>query len=214
MPIRNNNMLDPNGYSGTYDLDAGNLALDFTNTLSNRLRQDPHDWLHSYANLVAWGELIGILSNKVSGLLLKGAAEAPDQANRALASALDLRETTYRVFSATVAGRPPRPVDIETLNAFLSQALVHSRIVPEDGAFVWDWNAGEKALDRIIWPVIRSAADLLASDQLGRVGECQGDGCGWLFLDMSRNRSRRWCSMEECGNREKARRHYARIRKE
>ena len=100
--------------------------------------------------------------------------------------------------------------DLDALNATLARALPHLRIVPEADAYAWNWAGEEDALDSMLWPVARSAGDLLTSDELKRVGECQGDGCGWLFLDMSRNRSRRWCDMGDCGNRAKARRHYHR----
>ena len=84
------------------------------------------------------------------------------------------------------------------------------RIGSEADSFTWEWTGDEAALDRMLWPVVGSAADLLTSEDLDRVGECQGDGCGWLFIDMSRNHSRRWCDMGDCGNRAKARRHYRR----
>jgi predicted RNA-binding Zn ribbon-like protein len=80
------------------------------------------------------------------------------------------------------------------------------------GGFAWDWAGAEDALDQMLWPVVHDAAGLLTSEELDRVGQCDDDRCGWLFLDTSRNRSRRWCSMEDCGNRAKARRYYERKR--
>jgi predicted RNA-binding Zn ribbon-like protein len=207
------NMLDPGEYSGTYDASAGHLALDFTNTLSNRNREKPHEWLDSYGNLVSWGTLVGSLSGQVARRLLDESGRHPGRANQTLSRAIDLRETIYRVFSAVVAGASPQQVDIDNLNAYLSEALVHLRLVPTADAFTWDWDGAGETLERMLWPVARSAAELLTSEDLGRVGECHGEGCGWLFLDMSRNRSRRWCSMEECGNRAKAHRHYVRTHK-
>ncbi|HSH12932.1 MAG TPA: CGNR zinc finger domain-containing protein, partial [Desulfurivibrionaceae bacterium] len=87
--------------------------------------------------------------------------------------------------------------------------LAQARLVPGEDHFEWGWSdAG--GLRRLLWPIVRSAAELLTSEKLERVGQCAGDSCGWLFLDTSRNRSRRWCEMEHCGNRAKARRHYRR----
>lgn len=207
------NNLDPAGYSGTYDAEAGHLALDFANTVSNRAREDRHDWLHHYTNLVSWGKLVGLLPDRTAASLLQEAENNPDLRDKILQQAIMLREAIYRIFSAAAASQVPEEADLNTLNAHLTQALDHIRVVPVDGEFAWDWQGGDGDLDQMIWPVVRSAADLLTSDQLGRVGECQGKGCGWLFLDTSRNHSRRWCSMEECGNRAKARRHYARTKK-
>jgi predicted RNA-binding Zn ribbon-like protein len=206
--------LDAGDYSGTYEADAGHVALDFTNTLSNRLSDNPHDWLSNYGNLVAWGELTGVLSDESGELLRRWAKSHPDEADQALARAVDMREACYRILSAAVVDSDPQPADIDTLNKFLAAALVHLQIAREEGDFKWTWNVEAKDLDRIVWLVIWATADLLNSELLGRVGECQGDGCGWLFLDTSRNRSRRWCSMAECGNRAKSRRHYARSRSE
>lgn len=212
MQLEKNTGLDPGDYSGAYEADAGHLVLDFTNTIGNRLSRQPHDWLSSYDNLVSWGELVGILPDADSRILQREAGRSPELAAASLERAIQLRETCYRILSAVAGGRSPETTDIETLNAFLPEALAHMGIVQENGIFTWKWANNEVDMDRIIWPVARAAADLLTSGELARVGECLGDGCGWLFLDMSRNRSRRWCSMEECGNRAKSRRHYARSR--
>jgi len=202
--------LDPGDYTGTYEATAGRLCLDFANTLSNRLGDEAHEWLDSYDNLVAWGRLVGVLSDEVGRTLLQEAAAQPQEAERVRWQAIELRETIYRLFSATASGRSPAATDLEALNAALTLTLPHLRIVPDEDAFTWDWSGQGDALDSLLWPVARSAGDLLTSDQLQRVGECGGEDCGWLFLDMSRNHSRRWCDMGDCGNRAKARRHYRR----
>jgi predicted RNA-binding Zn ribbon-like protein len=202
--------LDSGGYSGTYEATAGRLCLDFANTLANRTSDDPHEWLDSYTNLVAWAQLAGALSPEAARPLVDKAAAHPEMAAQALNQAIEFRETIYRVFSAVNFGHSPAQSDLDDLNSALSEALPHLRVVLDEAAFAWDWNDEATALERMLWPVARSAADLLTSEELGRVGECQGDGCGWLFLDLSRNHSRRWCDMGDCGNRAKARRHYHR----
>jgi predicted RNA-binding Zn ribbon-like protein len=83
-------------------------------------------------------------------------------------------------------------------------------VVPRAGGFEWKWAGDEDALDRMVWPVARSAADVLVSDEGSRVRRCAGESCHWFFLDSGRNRSRRWCDMRDCGNRAKARRLNAR----
>ena len=92
----------------------------------------------------------------------------------------------------------------------LEQAPARDALSARDGGFAWAAGAPGTPLRRPLWPVLWSAADLLTSDRLARVRSCGDPRCGWLFLDTSRNRSRRWCDMADCGNRAKARRHYAR----
>jgi len=203
-------MLDPGTYSGTYSATADRLCLDFANTLSWRDSDRQHDWLDSYANLVEWGLLVGTLSDETAKRLHREAARRPVEAEQVLKGAVELREALYRIFSAISAGSSPPAADVDALNAALAEALTHLRLFPGADLFAWDWIGEAGALDRMLWPVARSAADLLTSEDLNRVGECQGDGCGWLFMDMSRNRSRRWCDMGDCGNRAKARRYYRR----
>jgi predicted RNA-binding Zn ribbon-like protein len=142
---------------------------------------------------------------------VRNAEVHPAQASAVLDQAIALRETIYRIFSAVATGRSPEAADLAALNAAISQAMAHLRIIETPAGFVWGWDGGDDALDQMLWPVVRSAADLLTSKELERVGECaEHQRCGWLFLDVSRNHSRRWCSMELCGNRAKVRRHYQR----
>ena len=90
--------------------------------------------------------------------------------------------------------------------------MARSQVVPTDTGFTWLWAEGGKALDCVLWPIARSAADLLTEGPLGAIRLCEGRGCGWVFLDTSRNRTRRWCDMRICGNRAKARRHHERMK--
>ena len=122
--------------------------------------------------------------------------------------AVELREAIYRIFATIAEDARPDVNDLELLNAALGPALSNARIVEGPDGFTWDWAGDAAMLDRMLWPVARSAAELLSSAQLDRARQCADEKCGWLFLDMSRNRSRRWCSMEYCGNRNKARTYY------
>jgi predicted RNA-binding Zn ribbon-like protein len=203
-------MLDPGPHAGTYEATAGRLCLDFANTLAWRGSDRQHDELNSYANLVVWGKLVGLLSEEAAHRLQREAARRPAQADRVLERAVALREAIYRICSAIAAGSSPQAADVDALNVALAGALTHLRLLPAASVFAWDWSGDAGALDRMLWPVAWSAAELLTSEELDRVGECQGDGCGWLFMDMSRNHSRRWCDMGDCGNRAKARRFYRR----
>ena len=190
------------------------LCLDFANTADWHASDHPQETLNSYADLVSWAKETGILTDLQARQLTCEAAARPQAARAVLERAVILREAIYRVFSDLAGCRLPDASDLTILNGELSEALARLQIVQVADAFVWEWTGGEAALDRILWPVVRSAADLLISEKLSRVGQCADDrGCGWLFLDMSRNRSRRWCDMKDCGNRAKAKRHYNRIRK-
>lgn len=196
----------------TLKLLGGRLSLDFVNTADLHASDHPVEFLTSYSDLVAWSQHVGILTDHQVQRLLKEAARRPLDASAVLERAITLREAIYRIFVAISRGHPPQAADLATFNAELSGALAQSQIVSTAGGFTWDWTGAEDALDQILWPVVHDAAGLLTSQDLDRVGQCADDRCGWLFLDTSRNRSRRWCSMEDCGNRAKARRHYERER--
>jgi predicted RNA-binding Zn ribbon-like protein len=123
---------------------------------------------------------------------------------------LALRDMLHRIFTAVAGQQAPPPADLAALNSLLSRTLPHLRLIPSGKSFAWIWAKVETDLEQVFWPVAYSAAELLTSEKLARLGQCAGEDCGWLFLDTSRNHSRRWCEMKHCGNRVKARRHYRR----
>ncbi len=186
-------------------------CLEFTKTVGWAERDRPDDELVSYEALLAWGEREGLLARPERERLGRRAADRPEEAARVLDRAIELRGLIYGIFSAVGEGRRPAPSDIERLNGFLPSASVRRGIVPAEGAYGWGWlEDPEIPLDRVLWPIIYSAASLLTWSELDRVRLCRADDCGWLFVDASRNRSRRWCDMSECGNRAKAQRFRAR----
>lgn len=194
-----------------FDLSGGRLCLDFTNTVSGS-RARPTERLRSYDDLVSWGRQAGAVSDSAAAQLAHVSQHRPRDAAKSLEEAARLREVLFRIFSATAALRAADPADLETLNAALSACLGRQRLLRTAEGFAWGWADDADALDRIVWPVLRSAADLLTSPELRRVRHCAGADCDWLFMDMSRNRTRRWCDMKGCGNRAKARRYYERHR--
>ncbi len=195
-----------------FELSGGALCLDFANSWGDRRRPES-DRLADYDTLVAFACEAGLLDRRQAVRLARRAREAPAEAARAYAAARGLREALYRLFSAQARGRRVDPTDLMKVNAALHEALPHLRVARRGGAYAWDWaEDGGEPLQAPLRPIARSAAELLTSDDLARVRECDGATCTWLFLDQSRNRSRRWCSMESCGNRAKARRHYHRQR--
>ena len=195
-----------------FDLSGGALCLDFANPVSHRhLPQRRAEHLDSYADLVAFADQSRLLPPKLAASLRARANRDHAGARSALRRAILLRESLYRAFSALAAGRHALPADVQQINDFALVALQQRKLARRNGDYRWEWQCnGSDLLDRILWPVAESAAELLTSDARAAIRECQAPDCEWLFLDHSRNRSRRWCDMKSCGNRQKARRHYQR----
>jgi predicted RNA-binding Zn ribbon-like protein len=197
-----------------FELIGGVVCLEFVNTVGWRLTDHPGEYLGSYEDLLDWGEQAGLLAPEQMEGLLRQARLDPEGARQTLSRARTLREAIHQVISAYIAGESHHESDLSALNRELSISLSRLRVMPAGGAFGWDWSGddGGVRLDRPLWPVARSAAELLTSPKLGRVKVCAGEGCGWVFVDESRNGSRRWCDSRDCGNRERVRRHLARKR--
>jgi len=195
-----------------FKLLGGQLALDFANTASWHARPKPDELLTNYARVLAWGEQAGALDAAERASLAELAQRDPAATTDALARIVTLREVIYGLYSALAAGRPLPTADLATLNAALVATLPHLRVVATAAAPVWGWAEDTDDLSRPLWPVIHAAADLLIAPDRALVRECAGEDCGWLFLDTSRNRTRRWCDSRDCGNRMRVRQHYARQR--
>jgi predicted RNA-binding Zn ribbon-like protein len=191
---------------------GGQLCLDFANTLEPRQAEPVRDWLGGYPDLVAWARHAGALDEPTARRLLALAAERPAAAAASFAAAIELREATYRTFAAIAESAAPAAGDLEVVQRAYAEAMRHARLLPDPGPdrLAWDWEEGG-ALDRAWWPMARSAVELATDGPLERVKHCP-PGCGFLFFDASKNRTRRWCSMEECGGQTKARRQTARRR--
>lgn len=174
---------------------GGDPALDFANTVDGPRDGEPgEDYLREPGDIVAWARYAGVLDG------------APAADAHTLDRAHTLRTAVYDVFRAVAAGREPPVGALDQLAAFHAEAAAHARLVPASGGFELSWDGYDHA--RVLWPLAVAAVDLLRSGPLERVKVCAE--CRWLFLDQSRNRSRRWCSMNECGGRLKMRRYRAR----
>ncbi len=197
-----------------FELIGGRLCLEFVNTVSGKRGINPTERLHDYRNLVSWSRQVGIFDeSEVKGLLAQ-AQQSPEQAERVYRDAIDLREALYRIFTAVAEQREPQAGDLAILNTVLARSLGSQRLTFQNGRYCLGCLRGETDLDCMLWPVAKSAVDLATSEEeLKRVRVCEAtadDRCSWLFLDETRNRTRRWCSMKDCGNRAKARRFYHR----
>ena len=198
---------NPQGSARKFQFIGGELCLDFTNTVGGRRGATAREYLNSYGDFVSWCRQAGLLDDSGVEALARGAARRPRDSATALSRAIALRETLYRVFAALVLKAQPKPFDLDHLNLELSAHLGRLRVVPGQQGFNWTWAEADPALKGPLGPIARSAADLLTSPNLlERVRQCEGDGCGWLFLDATKNQSRRWCIMSDCGNVAKVRR--------
>ena len=195
-------------HAGNLSLLGGCPCLDFVNTLDWRGTDHPLEFLHTYQDLVAWSRHAGTISTQEAGIISQRSKNRPSKQTKVLGKAIKLRETIYRVFSSLSEGRPAATEDLAAFNKFLSRTLKNSQIVRTKDGYNWDSRGEMAKLDWILNPLIRSAADLLISDERKSVKKCGDPACGWLFLDTSRNKSRRWCDMSDCGNRAKASRFY------
>ena len=193
-----------------FDLTGGLLCLDFANTVDDRTDEHPQELLVSYGDLVAWSKQAQLLTVQEARQLLEKAEKHNSETNRVLKHAVEVREAIFRIFKAVGESEAPDDKDLVLLSAMSAEAQKHARIVPGTQGFQWDWIGTGSELDCMLWPIVRSAADFLISDELETVRVCASDTCNWLFIDTSKNHSRRWCNMKSCGNRAKARRFYSR----
>lgn len=191
-----------------FEFTGKRLCLDFANTVNNRTG-NPRELLNSYDDLLTWSREAHILTWQEANALREKAWQQPGAAAKALTRAVAVREAIYAIFVAREHEVTPAASDVERLNTELTRANSQLYLVPEQEGFAWDWAGRKKELDAMLWPVVRSAADVLTSEELQDVRVCASDDCGWVFLDTSKNHSRRWCDMKGCGNRAKARKHYS-----
>jgi predicted RNA-binding Zn ribbon-like protein len=201
-----------------FDLAGGHPALDLVNSLDNRFRADgPNEMLVSYADLLRFMEETGLLdAPRVRSL---GRAAGSEAATVALQSVRELREAAAAVFYASTAEKAPPPGDIRTLERYFAAASQHRELCwqpssPEDSRaranITWQWRRADSDPALPSWILSQAVSDLLLSDRLADIKTCDVDTCRWLFLDTSKNHTRRWCNMKVCGNRMKARRFQAR----
>ncbi|HEY0000490.1 MAG TPA: ABATE domain-containing protein [Actinoplanes sp.] len=219
---------------GFPELYGGAVCLDFANTLDGRATQDPEEYLHSYADLVSWAEYAGVLdpatarrlagpvSDDVAAAARRASASLNDRAaarqsagpsatDVALRIAVDLREAIFGVFAAVGRGEDAPEAFVDLVQLRYADAMAAARLAPGDDGF--DWQFGGDAPDRAWWPIAVSAVSLLTAGPLNRVKVCAAEeGCIGLFLDTSKNRSRRWCTMDGCGVEAKVQRQARRRR--
>jgi predicted RNA-binding Zn ribbon-like protein len=204
-------MRSKNREAGNIELVGSHLSLDFTNTVSTRVEPQRREYLAGYTELVEWSRHAGILPAAQAQRLKRLGSHRPAEAVAALNRAIALREVLFRIFSALAQGEVPRDADIHGLNETLLDTMGRLQVRRVKDQFLWDWVHDPDALDAMLWPIARTAAELLLRPERNRVRQCANHPiCQWLFLDKSKNKTRRWCSMELCGSRDKVKRYYQR----
>ncbi|HKQ76171.1 MAG TPA: ABATE domain-containing protein [Blastocatellia bacterium] len=204
--------------AGRMNLTGGRLCLDFVNTVGG-WTPDPAmdkgaplsviaraDKLNDYFDLVAWSLHTGLLGEREAQALAREARRREKEAAAALKRALALRGAIYGVCVAIIHGSDPEASDLDLLNRELNIAHGRVRLGVGEQNCVWEWTDTKSSLDRMLWRIADSAAEMLTTDDLTRLRECPGEDCGWLFLDISKNSRRQWCDMRTCGNLAKVRR--------
>jgi predicted RNA-binding Zn ribbon-like protein len=196
--------------AGSLSLIGDALALDFANTSSGRGGEQHLDHLREPGHVVAWAEHVGIVDG-AQARRIAGALDEPGWSGF-LAEAIALREAIYRIASARAqAAEPPRS-DLSVVKTACARAIAAASLEPREAGFQWVWPLDPPVPETVLGPVALAAAGLLRDGDPRRLKQCQGEHCGWLFFDMTKNNSRRWCDMAVCGNRAKSRRHRTRQR--
>ena len=190
-----------------WDFCGGQLAIDFTNTVGSR-GATPEEHFNTYGDALAWAEARGVVSRAEARRLRNEAERQPRDAREALTTLVALRESLYTVIAAAGAGGRAPAADLARVNAAVAAASAGAHLAARRGRLVLAYDAPDRGSlsQPMAIPVVRAAVDLLTTDALERVRVCADDSCAWLFLDTTRNRTRRWCDMKMCGNRNKVRR--------
>lgn len=191
----------------TVEIVGGHPALDFVNTVHSYTEPTPRDYLESADHLIGWCRHMNLIDADQANHL----ARLPDAAANALMDdARDLRTTLYRLFRSHLEDTPNHTA-LSQLNDALKELAPFGALKPEAGNYIWHYEISRKHPQSLLTPIVFATVELLQSKELSRVKSCPPpEGCGWLFIDRSRNGRRTWCNMKTCGNVAKQRRHRAR----
>jgi predicted RNA-binding Zn ribbon-like protein len=201
---------DASSRAGVLPLIGSELAFDFTNTSSGRGGPRHIDHLRTPEHLLMWARHAKMLTPRDGGYLAKRVAANAALGAQLLDRALTLREVIYAIGIACARGRRPRSEHVDALAHVHAAAILKARLSPCEANFAWVWRPEEGVIEAILGPIALSALTMLSQADLTRVKQCGGEHCGWLFFDTTKNKRRRWCEMEVCGNRAKQKAHRAR----
>jgi predicted RNA-binding Zn ribbon-like protein len=187
------------------------LCLDFANTLTWRGSDAPSESLGDIDALLTWTERKAGLGGEA--LREVRVWTGANDAGALFAAAIAVRETVFRVFESVAAGAAPRDADFTALRDAIAAAPARTRLGRRNGFYGWQLTSPGPSAPELLAPVLWSAADLLLAAGGNRIRQCANEKCLWLFVDSSKSGTRRWCDMSACGNRAKAQRHYAKVKR-
>jgi predicted RNA-binding Zn ribbon-like protein len=193
-----------------FEFVAGALCLDFVNTVGSHGFEQAREKLSTYSDLVRWSKEASLIDDGNTLELLAFSEANPGGASKVLEEAREFRETLFRIFGALQRKQSPDPSDLAALNETLRKFPIRLEVRSQGDNFCCSREIAQITDEWPLAAVAWSAADLLISDQVHHVRQCADAKCGWLFVDTSKNHSRRWCSMGDCGSQAKARRYYQR----
>ncbi len=200
----NNSLLNPGTYKGTYKLIGGSLCLDFSNTISFRNKTNPHEWLDSIENLISWCEITETLNKSQIGFLHKELLQKDEKTKANWSFLREFREVIYKTFSAIAESKNPSKKDISFINEIAKQKCSWQELQIKDNQIQISPSQELSAYEHLIYKIYNSTIETLTQFQAKRIKKCSA--CQWLFYDTSKNSSRKWCVMEDCGNRDKVNR--------
>lgn len=185
------------------------LCLDFINAVGWHPNESMCvEHLTSYSVFIQWCQKTEIINTEQASFFLEESRKRSVEADKVIKRVIELRKSVFRILLAVIAKDTPNEQDIDLLNSEIARVLPFSKLQYTDNQFIWKRAKETKNLDWMLSIIVNDIIELLTSNKLERLKVCDDDHCGWIFLDMSKNKSRRWCSMQDCGNRAKARRHY------
>jgi predicted RNA-binding Zn ribbon-like protein len=191
-----------------FQLYAGHPALELVNTLDSRFTPNAREMIPAYGDLLRLCMQLGLLTAEQSRKLARSVEDR--DAQRVLASAVELREALAVVLYGQIDGAKVSPAKVESLERYFHDAARHRTLRPTDRQWIWSWAGAEQQAEIPVWKLAQAASDLMVSSDVQWIKDCGDPACRWLFLDTSKNHTRRWCDMKTCGNRMKARRFQAR----
>lgn len=194
-------------YDETFRVPGGAVCLDFCN--SGQAMRDSRriEWIPGFSDLVDWLDAAGAVPHVQAMRLRRAAQETPGVAAAAWKRAIVLRETLFRVFDAAARCEAAARADLDHVATTYAATLTYARLEWSDDGYAWRFDPETTSLPAVLRPIVGSAVDLMTSEKLSRLRRCGSATCYWLFLDETRNCSRRWCEMASCGNLAKVRRH-------
>jgi predicted RNA-binding Zn ribbon-like protein len=203
----------PPSRAAVLPLVGGALAFDLTNTSSGRGGPKWLEHLQTGQNVVDWARHAKILTRADARRLHQQVAADRRLAAKLLGGMLELRELIHSVGVEIAATARARRKHMDALVRIHAECLSRAHLIPTGPTFAWVWDPGASPVEAILGPIVLSALSLLTGSDLSRIKRCPGDHCGWLFFDATKNKRRRWCEMEVCGNRAKQKRRRRRGRR-